>query len=437
MRSLAEQILKQYKKQFAARVQILNEWAALYGGLLESNVAGQPYVGYNALLLSQIELHSITALTTDFGRIMTKALQAIVEAGPATYRKLGWPELLDYALRYEPPNLYLTTVGRFDFGLNQAGEWQLLEFNSDTPSGSQEVTLIEERLFRSLSRLAPVARLNPRIAQDMAQAFYDEALFAPMPYTAPEEEGPRLLPRLGFLTKARHLTDLAQTEYYATALRDKGLECIVSDILNVSLAGGELLLMGQPIDAIWRLYPIENFSRSPLFAAYTQANLIGVLKCLNNLRGFLAQSKAVMAWLWQERENSELFEAHEQALINRYLPETYLLADLPEDFDYRPFIIKEFYGREGAEVFDGADLTPQRWQECREWGTYVAQRRVDLTTVPHLVVGQQEQAQLVEAFPCVGGFLVAAKWAGCYSRIGAKITNSQAQFIPTWLDLAQ
>ncbi|NWJ96761.1 MAG: glutathionylspermidine synthase family protein [Chloroflexi bacterium] len=432
MRSLAKEVLAQNARQFAARVQILNEWAAIYGGLLESNVGGQPYVGYNALLLSQPECDKLAELTECFGRIMTKALQAIVEAGPQTYRKLGWPELLDYALRYEPLNRYLTAIGRFDFGLDSAGEWHLLEYNSDTPSGSQEVTLIEERLFALLSKLAPVARLNPNIGSDMARAFYEEALFPPLPYGVVEEEGPRLLPRLGLLTQSRHLTDLAQTEYYAARLRELGLECVVSDLLNVSLAGDGLFLRGQPVDAIWRLYPIESFAHTPLFAAYTQANIVGSLKCLNNLRGFLAQSKAVMAWVWQERENAALFDPVERATITRHLPETYLLSDLPPDFDYRPFIIKEFYGREGAEVYDGAQITPEEWQAYQKGTTFVAQRRVNLASVPHPILNEQGEPSLVEAFPCVGSFLIADRWGGCYSRIGDRITNSQAQFIPTW-----
>lgn len=435
MRSLANEILTCYARQFKARVQVLNEWAALYGGMLESNVAGKPYIGYNAILLTRQERDELEKITTIFGRIMTKAMQAIVEAGPQTYRKLGWPELLDYALCYEPLNRYLTAVGRFDFLFEQGGTWQLLEFNSDTPSGSQEVTLVEQRLFRLLSPLAPVARLNPNIGQDMAQAFYDEALFPPLPIGAPEEEGPRLLPRLGFLTQGRHLTDLAQVEFYAARLREKGLECVVSDLLNVTLAGGGLFLMGQPVDAIWRLYPVEYFAHSPLFAAYTQANIIGALKLINNLRGFLAQSKAVLAWVWRERNNVELFDDEERAVIARHLPETYLLADLPEDFDYRPYMIKEFYGREGAEVFDGEQLSSEQWQQCREWGTYVVQRRIKLTPVPHIVLDEQGEPAIVEAYPCIGGFIIADRWGGSYSRIGAPITNSQAQFIPTWLDL--
>lgn len=434
MRSLANEIKKHYKKQFAARVTALNDWAALYGELTESYVGGEPYIGYNAIVLSEAERDELVKVSESFGRIMTKAMVAIVEAGPEVYRRLGWPELLDYALRYEPPNRYLTLCGRFDFAHNPSEGWQILEYNSDTPSGSQEVTVVEERLFKQLAKLAPVARLNLNIEQDLVQAFYEEALFAPVPYGVEEEEGPRLPPRVGFITQARYLADLAQVEYYANRLRQKGIECVVGDLLNLSMAGDSLLLMNQPIDAIWRLYQIEKFARAPIFMAYTQANIIGSLKCLNNLRGFLAQSKAVLAWIWQERNNSQIFSEEEQATIAQNLPETHLLADLPENFDYSGYIIKEFYGREGAEVYNGATLSHEEWLQCRQWGTFVAQRRIELASLPHLVLNEQNEAEIIEAFPCVGSFIIADKWGGCYSRIGAKITNYQAQFIPTLVE---
>jgi glutathionylspermidine synthase len=435
MRSLANEILAKYGRSFGARLQVINDWSALYGGMIESNVQGSPYIGYNALLLSPQERDELAHLTESFGRIMTKALGAIVEAGPTTYRKLGWPELLDYALHYEPPNRYLTVAGRFDFGCDGAGGCHLMEYNSDTPSGPQEATPVEQKIFATLSRLAPVARLNPDTGGDMARAFYEEACFAPIPYGATESEGPRLLPRIGIIVQGRHITDMAQCEYYAARLRELGLECVVGDLLNLTLAGDGIFLLGQPIDALWRLYPIEYFARAPIFMAYTQANIMGHLKLLNNLRGFLAQSKAVLAWVWSQRQNPELFDQQEQEIIARHLPETYLLNDLPEDFDYSAYIIKEFYGREGAEVFDGAEMSREQWQQCRQWGTYVVQRRIDLAPVPHITSSEDGQAQLIEAFPCLGSYLVADRWGGCYSRLGARITTFQAQFVPTLLEL--
>ncbi len=436
MKTLAQALTRRYSpERFCAIVRLLNERAALDDGLFESNVRGRPYVAFGGLVLSKPERAGLVYLTETFNAIMTKAMSAIVEEPPAILRKLGWPEHLEHGLRREPLNRTLTPLGRFDFALDRAGVWRLMEFNSDTPSGAQEITWVEERQWSYIARLAPgLARLNPQIGPTMAQALYQEALYIPEPPGQPPVQGPRYLPRIGFLTQGRHLTDLAQVTYYARALEDLGLECIISDISNLSLLGGHLYLLGRPIDAIYRLYPIEYMATEPLFAAYLQTNLNGWLKCLNNLRGFFAQSKAVMAWVWQQR-GSGLFSSEERETIERHLPETYLLEDLPEDFDYSPYIVKEFYGREGAEVYNGANLSFEGWLQCRTWRTFVAQRRIEIAPVEHALPSSDwSNVDLVEAFPCVGGFIMGGRWGGCYTRIGGLITNSYAQFIPTLVE---
>ncbi|HEX2915436.1 MAG TPA: glutathionylspermidine synthase family protein [Chloroflexia bacterium] len=436
MRTLAQQLTQRYSaRRLCAFVRALNEHAALQDGLFESNVLGQPYVGFGGIVLTAQEKETLAGLTEAFNAIMTKALAALVEEPGPVLRKLGWPENLEYALRREPLNRTLTPVGRFDFALDTAGEWRLMEFNSDTPSGSQEVSRVEERQWSYLANLEPgrLARLNPVIARTMAQALYDEAMFDPAP-AGIAVTGPRLSPKVGFLVQGRHLTDLAQVTWYAEELSKLGLECVVGDISNLCLLGGQLYLLNQHVDAIYRLFPVEYLSIEPLFAAYEQANLNGWLKCLNNLRGFFAQSKAVMAWVWMQR-GSGLFTAEEQEIIERHLPETYLLEDLPENFDYSGYIIKEFYGREGAEVYNGATLPFEHWQQCRTWRTYVAQRRIEIAPVEHVLPNEAfDGMQMVEAFPCVGGYIIGGSFGGCYTRIGGRITDSFAQFIPTLME---
>ncbi len=437
MRSLAAQLYRRYSPhRFCNIVRLLNEHASLHDGLFESNVYGRPYVSFGGLVLTPAERDELAELTRVFYSVYEKAMRAIIRETSQKLRALGWPENLEHSLRREPANLFLTPLGRFDFAMDTAGVWRLMEFNSDTPSGAQEVTLVEERQFRYLQRLDPhLARLNPQIATAMRHALADEAFFAPEPEGVAPSEGPRLLPRIGFLVQGRHLTDLAQVSYYAGILKEAGLEVLVGDISNFNLVAGQIYLLGQPVDALYRLFPVENLSIEPIFAAFLQATLNGWLKPLNNLRGFFAQSKALMAWIWQNRQ-AEIFTREEQAVITRHLPETYLLEDLPRDFDYSSYIIKEFYGREGSEVYNGAALTPEGWQQCQEWRTFVAQKRIEIAPVEHLLPDEDWQGvEMVEAFPCVGSFTMGGKWAGCYTRIGGKITDSFAQFIPTLTEM--
>ena len=178
MRTLAEQLLIRYGgRRFGAIARVLNERAALYDGLFESNIEGRPYVGFNAVVLTADERDRLARLTEIFNTVMTKALTAVVQESSLVLRSLGWPENLEYYLRHEPVNRFLTPIGRFDFALDTDGEWRLMEFNSDTPSGAQEVTLVEERQWPHLARLEPgrLARLNPAIASQLTQSLYEES----------------------------------------------------------------------------------------------------------------------------------------------------------------------------------------------------------------------------------------------------------------------
>ncbi len=437
MRTLVEPLLQCYSQQrLCGLIRLVNEHAALHDSLFESNVQGRPYVGLGALVLTQTERADLLRLTEGFNTIFTKAMTAIVQESSETLRLLGWPENLEFALRREPLNRSLTPLGRFDFALDTAGVWRLMEFNSDTPSGAQEITLVEKRQWPYLQRVQPgqLARLNPQIAEDMLQALYDEALYAPEPPNGPEVQGPRFAPRIGLLVQGRHLTDLAQVSYYADNLEQLGLECVIGDISNLSIMSGQLYLLGKPVDALYRLFPVEWLSVEPLFAAFLQANLNGWLKAMNNLRGFLAQSKSIMAWVWQHRA-SGLFSAGEEAIIEKHLPATYLLEHLPADFDYSGYIVKEFYGREGAEVYNGSSLSLEGWQQCRAWRTFVAQQLIDIAPVNHIIAAEDwKSVKVEEVFPCVGGFIMGGKFGGCYTRVGARITDSYAQFIPTLVE---
>ena len=122
-------------------------------------------------------------------------------------------------------------------------------------------------------------------------------------------------------------------------------------------------------------------------------------------------------------------------MIARHLPPTFLLEDLPADFDYTGYIIKEFYGREGAEVYNGATLSPASWEQCRAWRTFVAQERISIAPTSHLLPTPDWSAAIhLEVFPCVGSYIMGGRWGGCYTRLGDRITNSYAQFVPTLVE---
>ncbi len=230
--------------------------------------------------------------------------------------------------------------------------------------------------------------------------------------------------------------DLAQMEYtrrlLAPALAGSGWQTVLGDVTNLTLKRRTLHLLGQPLAALYRYYPFESMLGSRGFHDIFEAVFAGRLRLLNGLRGFLPQNKAVAAWLWSHRDDPAI-TAEDRTLIERHLPETYWIRDLPPDFDYRDWVLKQVFGREGAEVYFGDTLDPLDWLRCRNWGTFVVQRRIRTQAVT--AIGWDGfRAALMPRYPTVGAYLVNGRFAGFYSRLGDRITSNTALWYGTYVE---
>src|SRR5438552_15812719 len=94
---------------------------------------------------------------------------------------------------------------------------------------------------------------------------------------------------------------MSEATWLAWLLRRAGQPALVGDITALASQRGRITLRGQPIDALYRFYPVERLYRHAIFASLAEAAIDGTLLVLNGLRGFLAQSKACLAWLWANR----------------------------------------------------------------------------------------------------------------------------------------
>jgi hypothetical protein len=94
---------------------------------------GEPYPALNGVVLDRDEHRALAALTRDFAAVFHKAVRALQRDGPALER-LGFPWVALELLAREAPDEPLL-LGRFDFVLDRGGDWQLLEYNADTPPG--------------------------------------------------------------------------------------------------------------------------------------------------------------------------------------------------------------------------------------------------------------------------------------------------------------
>jgi glutathionylspermidine synthase len=413
--TLAPEHLARDPAAYGARWTTYLHEAALRYFLYDNTVAGERYLALNALVIDRAAVERLVAATETLGRVFARATRAVQHDRP-TLERLGFPWPVAEMLLHEPAAPLLSPLGRFDFLVDEQGEWRLLEYNSDTPSGVRETIGAERLIYRALGRRGRDVRLGARLAARTRRAFARLLAAAPRPVR-----------RLGLVTDASYAEDLAQLLFLREVLRPLGLEIVLGDVNNLSVRRGRVCVLGQEVQALYRLYPVERLYGHPVFPGVMDAALRGRVWLLNPVAALLAQDKALMAWIWARRDD-DLFPPDERAAMARHLPETYLVTDAPADLDRREFVVKEFFGREGEEVYFGDRLDDVDWERCRAWRTFVVQRQVVSPTVDD-VAWEDGQAVPARGIPCVGSYLAGDRWGGLYVRIGGRVTTNRARHV--------
>ena len=395
----------------------------------DTRLQGWRYLSLNALLLPAPEAARLARLTEWFGRLVDWAVPRLLE-DPDWWSVLAWPRPAIELARQEPDYDGAASVyGRFDWLLDREGQWQLVEYNSDTPSGSREVCGLEPAVLRLHREAVSLERLEPSF-----QKRVENALRARM--AAFERATGNSVRTVGVVSSHSWVEDMAHAWWLARTLEQTGVTALVGDISDLSVRHGRVRLRGLPIDALYRLYPFERLYRHGIFGPLVEATLDRRLLLLNGLRGFLAQSKAILAYLWLHRQEQpwgrrgvELVESHLPAAVPARHPDAGLL--LPDS------VVKHVNGREGEEVVFGADLTPEEWEARLIEGGYVVQRRVDQRPVENVEVDEIARSLELVAprYACVGAFRIGGHFAGCYSRVGGPITQNRAPFVPTFREV--
>ena len=395
--------------------------AQLTGWLTDHLVRGEPYLALNAVVLEADENCLLAGLTETFAVIFDRAARAVM-GNVSTLVELGFPWPAAELLSAETPRLPI--LGRFDFVQDRLGHWWLLEYNADTPSGLREAVAVEACVQSALPEARELGRPTGRLGELLVTAF------------GRATEGLARSHALGIVVDAAELEDLAQMAFTACLIADtlekQGVATVLGDVDNLVATRQGLSLMGRPIEALYRYVAFESAFGTPLFAAIYEAVADGRLRLLNGLFGLLLQNKGLLAWVWRHRTDA-IYSAAERAAIERHLAPTWPIDAYPEQADRSSLVAKQVFGREGEEVFFGEDLNAEAWDEVRRRRSYVAQRRVDvgeLTAVIPTWGGAERRVGRVT----VGGYVVAGKWAGYYTRFGDKIITNRAKWLATFVE---
>jgi glutathionylspermidine synthase len=231
----------------------------------------------------------------------------------------------------------------------------------------------------------------------------------------------------------RWLEDLSQAVWLAALLQRAGRAVLVGDVNDLLAQRGRITLRGQPIDALYRFYPFERLYRHPIFASLCEASIDGRLLLLNGLRGFLAQSKACLAWLWSNRSG---FDRTDRVAIERHLPATFLARDPDASSLLADGVVKHVNGREGDSVVFGATLDLAGWEARLLEGGYVVQQAIHSPELVDVEVDDFNRTLrcVGDRFACVGGFAIGGRFAGCYTRLDGPITSPRATYVATLRD---
>ncbi len=380
---------------------------------LDTWAGGRRYLSLAAVSLSATEANQLRKVTVQFAKLLDLAVNGILD-DPDWWSSLAWPWPAIELARQEPP--YPSLYGRFDCLLDAQGDWQIIEYNADTPSGGREASGLEP----AIARLFPGQRpLSPWLRSRLVNAICSRIAHHQRP-----------IKLVGVVSSHSWLEDIAQATWLANLLRHAGQPTVVGDITDLACSRGRITLRGQPIDALYRFYPVERLYRHAIFASLTEAAIDGTLLVLNGLRGFLAQSKACLGWLWANRHS--LGRSAEEA-IERHLPPTVLARDGDAAGLLPMSVLKHVNGREGDSVVFGRDVTPAMWEERLLEGGYVVQRAVSSPAVQDVEVDDLNQrVRCVEPrYACVGAFAIGGRFGGCYTRLDGPIPSGRATYAAT------
>src|SRR5207245_1536587 len=190
-------------------------------------------------------LTQLRQVTERFSGLLNMAVDGIL-ADPDWWSALAWPWAAIELARQEPAPAggHASLFGRFDCLLDERGDWQVIEYNADTPSGGREVSGLEP----AIARLYPgLRRFSGRVATDLIAALRERA-----------NGYSKRVALIGVVSNHSWVEDMSQAHWLTSLLRRGGVDAVVGDVTDLEVQRGSITLRGRRIDALYRFYPIER-----------------------------------------------------------------------------------------------------------------------------------------------------------------------------------
>ncbi|ARU60671.1 glutathionylspermidine synthase [Tumebacillus avium] len=380
---------------------------------------GEEYALAGLHLITAEQRQEMAEATERLGAIFTKMVGVIQQGEDQLLLELGIPPEALAAVRVSMPVPHATVVGRFDFAPTKDG-LKMLELNADTPTGIVEAFHVNGRVCAHYGVQNP----NEGMAGQFAKAFGE--------ITAAYAREGRPVERIWFSALDWHEEDAGTTKYLldASGLPGKFValaDLRVQDDLLYALEGEEMV----PVDVLYRLHALEKLVEDRDEDGYPTGEHVlrliaeGRLAIINPPSGFVAQTKALQALIWNLHEQGQFFTEDEHAVIARYMLPTYLENRFLGE---KAFVAKPIFGREGGAVSlfaaDGQpieqDVEEFYWEQPMIYQELVEMETVEVQTLKGLYRGHL----------LWGSFWIGGKASAINARIGGKITGNLSYFLP-------
>ncbi len=374
---------------------------------------------------------------------LAEALKTIAERVCYLHHELAGivranPELLDEFFRLTPwqKAMWMVSEGRWhgiarvDLFLCTDGRIRSCEMNSDTPSGEAEAVLLNRLL-----RHCHPGVIDPN--EDFDEWFWDMLLAshrARTRETAPPEAAAIIYP-------TDLPEDLSMIAIYRQWLEERGVRVILGSPYNLGrTAGGDLTVLGEPVDLVIRHYKTDWWGEREVIWAneppypdpdpldrelelLLEADLAGRVTIVNPFGAVVTQNKKSLAFMW---ERMELFSSQARDWIAAYIPESRRLTSVDAAaLNRREWVLKSDYGCEGDSVVCGPDV------KLKDWRMTLA------TAIPERWVAQRffEVAAIDEGLlPNYGVYVLGGRAHGFYTRLSRKATDYTAVTAPTYVN---
>jgi glutathionylspermidine synthase len=388
----------------------INEKAAFLHGYTGGYTGPCESFSLDALVIHQQHFKELEEASEKIWAVIEKTVELVRENHGIFCPVLGIEDSLQDLVTQNITS-HTAFIARLDWGVDSNGNWRMLEINSETPAGIMESMALNDVIKSELA--IKLNDPNKSLVKLIREAFTcivnDYNKYKPVR-------------NIGFVTGSFN-EDWYNTKLLSELLKDMSYNIIVGEISGLEAREKKLYLYGEPLDAIYRYYPLDWLANDVYFEGVIEA-LKENSPSINPPVSFISQSKAFLALVW-ELADQGFYDNDDKKLIDKYIPKTSLTAKKMKGIEN--YCIKPFFGREGQEITFSFSKKFNTLKNC------VFQEWVDLQAVPiqlHTTVYSAQSS----VCPVIGTYMVNRKFGGIYTRGGSRITDHNAVYIPAFID---